>query len=139
MSEVKIELQPAGNFLIHLASEQYIKGRFSMYALNRFCEQKGNISYLELWEKITIGMKVKEYAELILFGLQDFYREDVKQCPWTTEKIMDDIIDPVGGLASKQFLSLVKHAVGRVAPMEEEPAQTEAAGELEAGAEKKNI
>lgn len=122
MSEIKLALEPRGVFVITLESGQIVKGRFSMHALNRFCEQQKIESYLSLWEKIVLGMTLGNYADLILIALQDYYRLDTAQCPWNVEKIMDDILDPMGGAGSDEFLSLVKHAIGRISPMKEEPA-----------------
>ena len=112
-----IELFPQGVFVITLLDGKKIRGRFSMYALNRFCEAKG-VNYLQAIGKITLGMTIKEYAELIVFALEDLYREDFELCRhneqrWTVAKVMDDILDPMG-LGTATALSFFEHAVGRL-------------------------
>lgn len=130
MSEAKfnIELLPdAGKFLITLTDGKKIKGRFSMYALDRFCEKK-ELNYLQAIGKITLGMKISEYAELVLIALEDYYREDFDQCAhngqrWTVAKVMDEILDPMG-LGNKMALDLFMHAVGRLgAIIKEDPVK----------------
>ena len=64
-----IELLPEGVFLITLKGGEKIKGKFSMYALDRFAESKNLQSYFEVIAKISVGMKLREYAELIVFAL----------------------------------------------------------------------
>lgn len=132
-----IELLPQGAFLITLSDGKFIKGRFSMYALNRFCESKG-ITYLEAVGKITLGMTIREYAELVLVGLQDMYREDYEQCQvvcngekkkWTVDLVMDLIFEPLG-FGNKKMLDFFKHAIGRLTEIVEEP---EADGKKKAG------
>ncbi|MGQ0739539.1 MAG: hypothetical protein ACT4OJ_10800, partial [Bacteroidota bacterium] len=89
----------------------------SIYALNRFCESK-DITYLQAIGKITIGMKIREYAELVLIALEDYYREDFEQCAhngfrWTVDRVMDHILDPMG-FGNEMMAGLFKHAVGRL-------------------------
>jgi hypothetical protein len=120
-----VELLPQGVFILTLLDGKKIKGRFSMYALNRFCEKK-ELTYLQAIGKITIGMKISEYAELVLVALEDYYREDFEQCKsggvrWTIDKVMDDILDPMG-FGNEMMLKLFKHAVGRLGNILEEPA-----------------
>ena len=114
---VKIELLPQGEFSITLG-ETVVKGRFSMYALDRFCSSK-DLNYLEAIGKITLGMTIREYAELVEIGIQDkFYRDHPEKCPWNVTKIMDEIFDPLG-FGSQELLGLFKHAVGRLTNVKE--------------------
>lgn len=130
-SIAKLDLLPKGAFIIRLESGP-VKGRFSMFALDRFATDKGITSYMQLIAKITLGMSIKEYAELVLYAIQDYYREDYTQCSvvikeksqrWTADLVMDQILEELGGLGNKTTLELFKHAVGRLSelvPEEEE-------------------
>lgn len=113
-NKASLQLMPDGVFLVTLANGQHVKGRFSMYALDRFCNSKEIKSYFLLFQKITIGMTIGEYAELVLIAIQDYYREDVTQCLWTKVKVMDEIFEGFGGFASNDLLALFKHAIGRL-------------------------
>jgi hypothetical protein len=120
-----IELLPKGCFLVTLENNQSVKGRFSIYALDRFCEKR-KLTYMQAFTAIAVGLSLSDYAELTLFALQDYYREDVSQCPWSINRVMDDIMDPMG-MGSDMSLSFFKHAIGRLATIKEqaEPAKNE--------------
>lgn len=125
MEKFNLELQDKGQFVFTDEAGQHYKGRFSIHALNRFCKAKNIDGYFSILEKITIGMSLEDYAELILFAFQDYYREDYTQCKWTTEKVMDEMIDVMGGITEK-FMDLVKHGVNRIAPVKEMPGAADA-------------
>lgn len=121
-SNFAVELLPdKGRFVLTLEDGTKVKGRFSMYALDRLCEKK-SLTYLQLFIKITGGMTIREYAELLLVALEDYYREDIEQCTvvidgkskrWTEDLIMDQVFD-VMGFGNETSLSLFKHAAGRL-------------------------
>lgn len=119
MSETKetIELLPQGGQFFIIKDGSKIKGRFSMNVLDRFCEVKGIKNYLDLLEKITGGMSVGEYSELILFALQDYYRGKEDSCDYKNKADVSDLIDEVFplGIADEKFNQLIAHAIGRVA------------------------
>lgn len=128
-SNFGIELMPKGKFLITLESGIKVKGRFSMYALDRFAEAKGAKSYADVLVKITMGMSIREYAELVVYALEDYYRDDTEQCRvmvdgsnkrWTADLVMDLIFESMGGLGNKTSLDFFKHAVGRLTEIVEE-------------------
>lgn len=129
------KLLPDGEFLVEVTNAEELpmtyKGRFSIYMLDRFCNDKGIENYIGLIQKIVLGMTLKDYADLVLYAFQDYYREDVKQCPWTTTKVMDDLIDKCGGMEGA--MDLFKHAIGRVTKLQGDTANTTAADD-----EKKN-
>jgi len=112
-----VELLEQGQFVITYfpnGVEKKIKGRFTMVAFDRFCTLNGKeITYFQLIQKIGLGMQIGDYANLILFAIQDYFRPTFTQCPITKEDVLD-IIDQIGGM-SEQFFSIIKHAVGRVA------------------------
>lgn len=88
-----------------------------MNVLDRFCEAKGKENYLDLLEKITAGMSVGEYSELILMAIQDYARGKEDVLDIKTKADVSDLIDEVfeNGLADDLFLKLIHHAIGRVA------------------------
>lgn len=105
------ELLKNGQFIIVKSDGQRLKGRFSMYALDRFCEEKKVDNYFSLLQKITIGMKVGDYADLVLIALQDYYRNDPIQLQLNRNEVMD-LFDDMGGIPA--MLPLFKHAIDRV-------------------------
>lgn len=135
-NQFKLELLPQGAFLLTLTDGQQIKGRFSMYALNRFGKSNNAENYFELIQKIAVGMGLEDYAELIAVAIQDYYRKDFKQCVWDAEKVMDEILEPMGGTAGPDFVTLIKHAVGRLTTYQDAPTDKE--GEIASDQEKKN-
>lgn len=134
-TSVTIETLPqGGEFILTLKNgkdPKKIRGRFSLYALDRFCSDR-DLTFLQAIGKITLGMKLQEYADLLLYALQDYFREDFSQAgmdwdgsriSWTRETVFDYILDPMGGMGNADSLKLFKHAVGRLgAIMEDEPA-----------------
>lgn len=141
MSEQKktsVELLPGGEFIITDSKEQKIKGRFSMYALDRFCDLKKVDSYLILLEKITIGMRLKDYADLILIAFQDYHRKRPEDVKMEMSDVMD-MVDELGGVSSTAFNDLIKHAIGRVADMKkiDEAMQKQLEGESKEEKDKK--
>lgn len=121
-----LELLPKGQFIIK-DEKQAVKGRFSMYVLSRFCEEMNIENFLTLLEKIMVGLTVRQYATLVLLAIQDYHRNTETQGGYTLEYVMDVLIDDVlDGMASKEFRSLIEHAVGRVANLK-------AADEADAG------
>jgi len=122
-NKVNIELLPEAAFVITLADGQKIKGRFSMYTLDRFAERKELGNYFEIIAKLTVGMKLNEYAELLVLAFEDYYRRDFEQCcvlidgkpeRWTVDLVFDQVLDKIGGLASNTARRLFEHAVGRL-------------------------
>lgn len=88
-----------------------------MNVLDRFCEAKGKENYLDLLEKITAGMRIGEYSELILMAIQDYARGNENALDIKTKEDVSDLIDEVfeNGLADEKFLKLIYHCIGRVA------------------------
>jgi hypothetical protein len=128
-NKVKIELLPEAAFVITLADGQKIKGRFSMYTLDRFAERKELGNYFEIIAKLTVGMKLNEYAELLIIAFEDYYRRDFEQCcvvingesqRWTMELVFDQVLEKIGGLASNTARRLFEHAVGRLTEVVDE-------------------
>jgi hypothetical protein len=118
MTEPKttITLLPQGAFIIEQKDGQKLKGRFSMYALDRFCEEKKIDNYLVLLQHITMGMKLGDYADLLLIAFEDYFRKDPKQFGKDRTEIMD-MLDEMGGIANKDIINLFRHAIGRVADL----------------------
>lgn len=111
-----VELLDKGQFIITYfpdGIEKKIKGRFTMVAFDRFCTTNRDITYFELIQMIGLRMRLGDYADLLLYAFQDYYRTDPKLCPVTREMVLD-IIDELGGVSEK-FMTIIKHAVGRIA------------------------
>lgn len=116
---LEVELRPfGGEFLLTITKgdllPQHIKGRFSMNTLDRFCDTAGVENYFDLLTRITMGMKIRDYALLVSIAIQDYYREDYSQCPWSPARVMDEIFD-IEGFGSKKLMGLFQHAIGRIA------------------------
>jgi hypothetical protein len=121
---VTFELLPKGEFLLKVDGKTH-KGRFSMLMLDRFRIEKGLESYVDVTTKISVGMGFMEYAELIAYGLQDIYREDYSQCPWNATRVMDDVMEELGGMPG--VLPLVYHCLGRLTKFEVDDTAAEGA------------
>ena len=113
-----VEVYPKGKFIIKRSEgKSLLNGRFSMVVLDRFCIAKGLTNYLELLERISAGMSVGDYADLMLYAMQDYFRgkEDSLELK-TKEDVMDMIDDEFEkGLDDPDLLKLINHAIGRVA------------------------
>jgi hypothetical protein len=109
---MNIELLPRGGFTITLENKQKVEGRFSMAALDRFCEDHNIESYYEMLSKIALGMKVRDYGDYILTAIQDKY-DDPSKCKFTRKDVLE-WIDEWGGLQSEEFLAIMKHGYEKI-------------------------
>jgi hypothetical protein len=107
-----VELLDNGQFIITRPGEQKIKGRFTMAAFDRFCTLKEIKSFIDLLKRITVGMSIGDYADLMLMAFQDYYRTAPEQCP-VNKQVVLDMIDELGGLGN-EFFKIIFHAIGRV-------------------------
>ncbi len=135
----KLELLPKGGFKLRATDDppkftEY-QGRFSMYAMDVFMRQTGIESYMNLMERISVGMSIGEYADLIHAGLNDMDRCKER---YTRAQVMDIIDSVFDGILGEDFKKLIFHAIGRVAalPQLDAGAQTDQGGE--SGEEKKS-
>ena len=110
--QATVELLDKGQFIITRLDDTKIKGRFTMVAFDRFCTSKNVGSYFDLLKKITVGLSIGEYADLMLMAFQDYYRKDAAHCPVDRADVLD-MIDELGGIG-ETFLSIIYHALGRV-------------------------
>lgn len=113
MTDTNLKLLPKGAFII-TQDGQSTKGRFSMYALDRFCEEKKIPDYLTLLEKINIGMSLGDYADLIRIAFEDYFRDKPESSGWDKRKVMDMVDDVFDGVKDPGFKNLIEHAIGRV-------------------------
>jgi hypothetical protein len=111
-NQATVELLDKGQFIITRVSEQKIKGRFTMVAFDRFCQAKKIDSYFDLLRKVAVGMSIGDYADLMLFAFQDYYRATPDQCPVKRDDVLE-IIDELGGIG-EEFMKIILHAVGRI-------------------------
>jgi hypothetical protein len=107
-----IELLPNAEFILTTESGTQFKGRFSTYTLERFCDMKDIPNYLTLLIRITIGIKIGDYIDLILFGVQGSYNLP-DECPLKRKNVAD-FIDEMGGPVSEKVQGLIEHAIARV-------------------------
>ena len=112
---MKIELLPKGKFLLRATGEDgkdaEYRGRFSMYAIDRFCAIAGVDNYFSLIEKISAGMSLRDYATLLMCALNESRADDsgydVKQVMYIFDDVFDGVEDP-------DFIRLIYHAIGRI-------------------------
>jgi hypothetical protein len=116
MNEEKkiIELLPGGKFFINRKDGKAVKGRFSMYMLDRFCLQNGIDNYLTLFDKLSKGMRPGEYVDMILMAIHDYFRDNEDTCEWNKKTLSDLLDDELDGMTSDEFDQLMRHAIGRV-------------------------
>src|SRR6185369_13638943 len=102
MSETKeknLELLPQGAFFVTRDNEgNKIKGRFSIYVLDRFCESRSINNYITLLERIIIGMSVGDYADLMLMAFEDYFRKNPTSLGMSRADVMDMIDERLGGI-----------------------------------------
>ncbi|MCH5690041.1 hypothetical protein LWM68_40950 [Niabella sp. W65] len=116
----KIELKPAGAFIIYTNDQEKIPGRFSMYVWDCFLEISGIENYMDMIESLEKGMSLKQYADLLALALNDYDRDNPK---YTRASAMDFIDENfANGFNDKDFANLLIHAVGRVAIVDVPPA-----------------
>jgi hypothetical protein len=120
-----IELFENGEFSITSKSFGIVKGRFSMAALDFFCEQHNIESHLELLMKIKTGMRIGQYAEYILSGIKDHCRREKSECRISKEDVMD-MIDEYGGISNDEWIKLMKHGYSRIVKLKEQEGDEEA-------------
>jgi hypothetical protein len=118
MNNEVVQLLPTGQFIINRKNGDSIKGRFSLYALDRFCDAKGIASYFIMIDKISQGMSLGDYADLILIALQDYHRSNPADLGMTRADIFDLIDNEFDGVMGGSFVELITHAVGRVTGIE---------------------
>lgn len=107
----KIELLPKGGFVIN-APNATIRGRFSLYAIELFCEQNGIENYLNLLDKIAGSMRLGQYASLIQCAINDYDRATPQ---YTRTQVMDLIDEVFDSVNDADFVQLINHVVGRIA------------------------
>lgn len=86
-----------------------------MFVLDRFCESRLIDNYLTILERITLGMSVGDYADLIRMAFEDYYRSNPESCGISKGDVLDILDIQLGGLAGEDFVKLVRHAIGRIA------------------------
>lgn len=104
-------LAKGGQFIITHEDGTKVKGRFSIPALTRLMEEKTIDNYLDLANKITLGMTLQDYVDLILFAIQDYPNYDQA---YGRERIIRLIDEEWDGIKDERMWQLIRHAVGRV-------------------------
>lgn len=115
-----VDLLPRGQFILTLEDDQKVKGRFTMTAIDRFMDIKKLDSYFMLLQHIAIGMTIKDYALFISCALQDYFRSDYTNAPWSAQDVMDQLDTLPKGLSDPMFKDLIRHGIGRITEFKEE-------------------
>lgn len=116
----QIKLLPRGQFILTLHNDQEVKGRFSMVAIDRFCDIKKIESYFTLLQHIAIGMSIKDYALFISCALQDYHRNDYNNAPFGANEVMDMLDQLEKGFSDPSFKGLIRHGISRITELKEE-------------------
>ena len=90
-----------------------------MWVWDVFNTEQGIPHIMALAERLETGLSLSQNASLLALALNDYERRDPK---WDKERAMD-FIDEVfeGGYNDPDFVRLILHGLGRVAPMPELP------------------
>lgn len=111
-----VELLPKGRFLLNghddQGKETRYQGRFSMYAIEGWLNDRGIGSYLEFMDRVSVGMSLGEYADLIKWALNDLDRDNLS---FTRPRVMDIIDEVFDDITGYDFKNLIFHAVGKIA------------------------
>lgn len=108
---MKLELLPKGKFSLLEEGSAPVKGCFSMYAIDNFCQLAGVNNYFNLIERISTGMSVRDYATLLMCALNEARAEDDQLTVKQAMGIFDDVFD---GIEDPDFIRLIYHAIGRI-------------------------
>lgn len=109
-------LQQRGYYTIKLGDGKQIPLRFCTWSLMRFCElnktvdESGKLVPMTLFElqtELTSGMTLKGVSSLLLCASEWICIQDKKEFTYT-EIDATDWIDELGGIASDEFLELIK-------------------------------
>lgn len=118
----KVTLLPRGAFELNGTDDNgnavTYRGRFSMYAIDAFLQARGIDNYMDMIDRISAGMSVGEYADLIAAALNDY---DRTERPINRAQAMDIVDQIFDGIGDKEFTRLIMHAVGRIAPLPAAP------------------
>jgi hypothetical protein len=121
---MKIQLLEKGEFIISTDDGKNFKGRFCMWSLQRFSELTGIENVLQLLLNFSQGMTVKQYAQFILSAVQYTYRNSERQVELKEDDVME-WMDEMQAPAGKYFLDLIKHGIGRYAPVKDKEKKEE--------------
>ena len=117
----KLELLPRKEFEITLESGEIIRGKYSNWALKRFCDKKG-LSLAQLQDRLNAeNVTLDDVVQTVLCAVEHKQREsgqpfkysDFDVCNW---------IEEMGGFDSEDFARLQRHAGPEV---EEKKSQDE--------------
>jgi len=119
----QLELLPLKEFVITLNSGEIIRGRYSPWAIKRFCDKKG-LSVAQLQDRLNAeNITLDDVVQTVLCAVEHKQREaglpfkysDFDVCEW---------IEEMGGFGSEDFIRLQGHAETEV-----EEKNSESAGE----------
>lgn len=110
---MKTKLQPKGIFKIETPDGE-VSGKYSMYAIDAFCNANGIDSYMDLLNRIANGMSLGQYADLVRHALNDYDRDKEKYTKTDVMDMIDEVFDSVN---DPEFVALINHFVGRIADL----------------------
>lgn len=117
---MEVILLDRGQFLIKSENGEDHKGRFCAGALDRFSSLQPDNDLIAFYEKMTKGMKLSDYAELVICAME-YEQETVGKY---TKKQFYDWVDEMGGIMSRPFTLLVAHATRAIMPRPEKKSET---------------
>lgn len=97
-----------------------VKGRFSIPALTRLMEELKIENYYDLVNRIHLGMKLKDYVDLMLFAIQDYPNYDET---YDRKRIVQLLDEEWNGVKDERLWQLIKHAIGRLVDGEVKKAE----------------
>ena len=125
---MKTKLLPKGILKIKTPDGE-VSGKYSMYAIDAFCNANGIDSYMNLVDKIANGMSLGQYADLVRYALNDYDRDKAKYSRADVMDMIDEVFDSVN---DAEFVALINHFVGRIADLGvKAEIETNAEGEAE--------
>lgn len=109
-----VQLLPKGKFVITESATVEHRGRFSLYAIDAFCDEHNIANYLDLIDLISTSMRIGQYADLLKHALNDSDRDKPRYTKTQVMDLMDEVFDSV---LDPEFTKLFNHLVGRVATL----------------------
>lgn len=107
-----MQVLPRGFFYFEDAEGKEIKGRFSTWAMNRFCARTGIKNLQEMFEALTSGVSIQAIGEFLLSAVEYNYKGGQK-CPYTIDEALD-WVDDLGGLSVATSLIAEAISIGTV-------------------------
>jgi hypothetical protein len=123
MKQATLNLLPRKEFEITLISGEVIKGKYSLWAVKRFCDKKG-LSLKELQQRLTSEKTTfDDVIETVLCAVEHSQRENKKPFTYTDFDVCS-WIEELGGMTSENYKLLQGHAASEMEESEEKKTET---------------